>query len=1274
MDFNTLHNQYQHFFNIVENPRVGGKYNNSYFMAFDAEWYQSGDRNVVLSYQIATVSRTASNNIIEFVAPGQRLKLAEIVEFGIRSVNNGVIPEGHATARNLVILISHSTVAEWSVLADRDAPYITSQLTSIRKSPVTSLLPINIVLGDYTCSCDVQLYDTRLIAPADYQSLKKLSTMLGSDDELKVEIGYHNIKRMDWLIRNDYNLYEKYALQDSEITLKLFFLLQSTLMVLAENDQKLYRTLASGAVTGYFKKAVNFKTYQEQLNASGFKTPYGLIRLAYYGGRNEGFMVGRSDRVPEINDRLWVDIDFVGCYPTAMALCPTIDCGTDPFTKPPRYNKKNPPPVFVPGEIKHLPSRYHLPDMSTAELQAAGIKKAHYDKACAILNQLEPGHHTPYQKKWNEFTRTLSPRDRKRLLAKALVFDNTLLDDWYDRCQHDNAERHLIPGFAKVRFAFDVKVVNGRKVKKDPAQGDYITAYPCLPVSHPAYGLIYPVEGETYATVPELMLALDAGCHLKVIESVELPVVTDGSQDIPKRLFFDHLADLTKMRIQQKKQIKDQGCSADIRQKAVVMERFIKEFMNSFYGKTAQAINYKRMYDPETGLMKALGPSPISEACTSSLTTGLPRAALSAILLAIDQYNQNRPLSNQIVMASCTTDGLLVGLPRPDGITASSYYEEKTRVFIKPVVNGVGGDKTSIKYHDIKKDIPTVNDMLDLCGCSDLISLIDSYLPIRQMRNSRSELTEGKDDSFLEIKHFADHVAGIKTRGQIGWMNINGEDIVTIQAKFGLKPPVTDIINQGNDELTCEDVLDEKKSLKDLDEEYEHIMAVGGSAKATLECNWILEQIDRLNNGEADLFEYTFYGLKSFNEIIKGGRSLDLTQTKGNRRFNADFDWKRKLVVKNNAVSPFSEPHHDIREMLAHRNQVEKHHSWGKIATGETVIQSVAVKNSGINFTGGVAAAVVKQLLSAMLFDHIPGGVKVADCSGRKNQKYDEIAAAVNDVWQATDCRFEKRTSTKGLSASSRPAKTEWTKSDIQNITRANKWVPAAIPFQMQYDELLTALCKKFTLDVNEAREKIFAMKITDSVDTGLMLQVALAVMHAPSQGIEPFKSMYTNHRLPNLEEIIRAFQPHIPESLLASYEHIRFEKGQCQLADKGKLVMYFLRAGMRKEDAESCASVMVPIATEGRQDAPRNRSKEKIVRVLSQALRVLANPPVSVSVITSKLQRHGLNVAQFHQRQRSKMERNVIKDTAENRQEIRKLVRLFSLDPEPFLVAMLDK
>ena len=1321
MDFNTLHTEYEHFFDIVKNPKVGTSYNNAYFMAFDAEWYNLGGRNVVLSYQIATVSPSGSQNIIEFVPPGERLKLADIVEFGIRSVNDGCIPEGHATSRNLVILISHSTVAEWSVLADRDAPYITSQLTAIRKSPVTSIHPIKIILGDYICPCHVQLYDTRLIAPADFQNLKKLSTMLGSEDELKVNIGYHALMRMDRLIKIDYPLYEKYALQDSAITLKLFFLLQSNLMKLAEYDKKLYRTLASGAVKGYEHKAVNFKTYQTALKSDYFKPSYDFIRLAYHGGRNEGFMVGRSDQITGIKERLWVDIDFTGCYPTAMALCPTIDCGVDPFVKPLRYTKKNPAPDIIPGEIKYLPLRHKLPDMSPAELKKTGINKDDYDKGSKILNKMtpdiKPEYYAQLKKEWNRFLDDLSSHDRKRIVEKALVFDNSLIDEWYVRYKTDTAaERCIIPGFARVRFAFDVKVVDGVEVKKDEKDGDYIPCYPCLPVPHPSYGLIYPIEGDTYATVPEIMLALDAGCHIKAMESVELPVVKDRLNGIPKRLFFEHLAELTVERNLQKKNIKwfarrlsllsifdsmkssrhyhknsyllrihrKKNNFADAMQKAIVLERFTKEFMNSFYGKTAQAVNFKKMYDPDTGSMLALGPSTISEACTAALATGLPRSALSAVLMAIDIYNRQRPHSERIIVASCTTDGLLVGLPRPEGVTAAAYYEEKVKKLIEPVIDGVGGGETSTKYHEMKKGTPTVNEVLTLCGCASLIPKIVSYLPIRQMHNSRIELTEGEDDTFLEIKHFADQVAGIKTRGQIGWIDFNGERVVTIQAKFGLKPPVTNII-QRNDEFECMDTMNEKKSMKELHAEYDRIMSVGGSVKATLECNWILEQIERINSGETDLFEYTYYGLKSFNEIIKSGRDLDLTQTVGDRLFNADYDWKRKLVVtKDGKVSPFSVPHQDIGEMRSHRNLLEKYHRWGKAATPEIVIQSEAVKNSGINLSGGMEAAVVKQFLTGMLFDHISGGVKVADCSGKKNNQYDRIVAKIQTVWNECGCSFVKSAASKPKKEGKgtakkkkvvipRPDKVAWYKSDVQHITRNDRWVASAIPFQTQFKELLTALCEIFKMDYDEAKERIFATKVGDNVNAGLMLQVALAILKAPAQGIDPFKRLYLmEDRLRTKEQIIKAFHPHVTESIIASYEHIPFQKGQCRSEDKGMLVMYFMRTKMRKDDAELCAAVMMPVNE--KRVAVHNRSKGKIVRIFAQALCNMVKPPVSDNDIMAKLRRHGLDVAQFHSSRYSKFERKSIQDTTENRKVISKLARLFAMPPDQFFDEMLDK
>lgn len=1263
MDFHTLNEEYEHFFDIFERPpRPLRPYDYVYFMAFDAEWYQSGDRNIVLSYQIATVSWNASRNIIEFVPPGERLTLAEIVKLGVCSVNNGAIPDDHASARNLVVLISHSTVAEWSVLKDRNAPYITKQLTAIRKSPVTGIHPIEIILGDCACLCDVQLYDTRLIAPADFQSLKRLSTMLGSDDELKVNIGYHHIKRMDRLIKMDYPLYEKYALQDSEITLKLFFLLQTTLMELAQHDKKLYRTLASGAVTGFLQRAPSFPDYQKALKTRHFETAYQFIRSAYHGGRNEGFLVGRSDRIPDAKDRLWVDVDFVGCYPTAMALCPTIDCGVDPFS--PRLKKRQREMVpLVAGEIKYRPLRYHLPVMSDSELGETGIKRAYYEKARSILDKITPDSDPAQQARvMAEFDQCLRAidvkRDRNRLRDQALVFDNSLIDAWYERWNSIDengdrtAERFIIPGFAKVRFKFSDE-----------------TNYPCLPVSHPSYGLVYPLEGETFVTAPEIMLAIDAGAEIKALVSLELPVVMDEGHPVPRRLFFGHLSDLTKKRDDAKKTSKDKTKTPDKRQNAVVMERFIKEFVNSFYGKTAQAINFKKMHDPASGLMVELGPSPISEACTAALATGLPRSALSAVLLAIDQYNREKPRPEQIVVASATTDGLLVGLPRPEGVKAADFYEAVEKELIEPAVAGVAGRTSTTRCLEMKKNIPTVNEIFTTCGCGAVVPLIEAYLPIRQMRNSRRELTSQSDSPFLEIKHFADDVAGVKTRGQIGWVYFEGEKIVTIQAKFGLKPPVTDIIEMDN----------RLASIKALDGEYDRIMSAGGTAKATLECGWILDQIDRINNGEEEIFEYTFYGLKNFNEIIKGGDELDLIQTKDTRKFNADFDWKRKLIAEGGVVSPFSVPHRTLKEMLSYRGQVEKAHRRNEPATPAKVIQMERLKHTKTRSRGGESARLVRTFLSGMLFDHFPGGIKLA--SGKRGEMtYEQIVRRVNDVWTALDFQFKvnpPRTKRgEALPATPKPVKQSWTGVDLKHIARSDCWEEHVILPTARLEVLLQSLCLAFQVDYEPAQRLIFAAELKDKPDVNLLLQVVLAILKAPALKIEPFQRLSKMNLLPTRAELIKDHHPHLTEGLIASFDHTTFRKGQCLPTDKSELVRLFKRVGVRSAaDAEACAQVLLPVKV-NRDKLPKNPGQDRCVRLFAQALRMadIVNPPRNPSAIIELLGKFGLKRQQLYSGKNSKFRYHSISNTPENQGLIRKLAALFELDPAPFLHAMIDK
>ena len=221
MDLNELQQHYSQFFELFEK-----KYDQVYYMAIDAEWYEYADKNIVLSYQIATASSSLSNNIIKYMHQGQRLKLVEIIELGIASVTPEDENKPLQGSKTLVILISHSVTAEWSVLDDRKASYITKHLNLVRKSPITGLHPMKLDSSLYY-TLHVKIFDTTLLAPASHKSLKKLSALLGGEDEEKETITQFYIERMNLYLRDHPDQFEKYALKDSEITLKLFFYCKS---------------------------------------------------------------------------------------------------------------------------------------------------------------------------------------------------------------------------------------------------------------------------------------------------------------------------------------------------------------------------------------------------------------------------------------------------------------------------------------------------------------------------------------------------------------------------------------------------------------------------------------------------------------------------------------------------------------------------------------------------------------------------------------------------------------------------------------------------------------------------------------------------------------------------------------------------------------------------------------------------------------------------------------------------------------------------------------
>ena len=93
-------------------------------------------------------------------------------------------------------------------------------------------------------------------------------------------------------------------------------------------------------------------------------------------------------------------------------------------------------------------------------------------------------------------------------------------------------------------------------------------------------GLIFPLEGISYCSSPEIVVARDLGAELQILDGRIFPTDRDS------RVFGSFIKDC----IEKRKQHPKKSFEA----------MFWKEIANSTYGKTAQGLREKRVYDIET--------------------------------------------------------------------------------------------------------------------------------------------------------------------------------------------------------------------------------------------------------------------------------------------------------------------------------------------------------------------------------------------------------------------------------------------------------------------------------------------------------------------------------------------------------------------------------------------------------------------------------------------------------------------------------------------------
>jgi len=155
------------------------------------------------------------------------------------------------------------------------------------------------------------------------------------------------------------------------------------------------------------------------------------------------------------------------------------------------------------------------------------------------------------------------------------------------------------------------------------------TRYPVLPV-RTENGIIFPLNGRSYCCSPEITAALKLKAKLTILHGI----VVDT--DPTKKVFGEFV----------------QHCVTE-RSKfpsKTLNNLFWKELCNATYGKTAQGLKDKRIYDLRTQKSQPLPPSKITNPFYAAFITSFARAVLGEVMNAIPAER---------IVFSCTTDGFL---------------------------------------------------------------------------------------------------------------------------------------------------------------------------------------------------------------------------------------------------------------------------------------------------------------------------------------------------------------------------------------------------------------------------------------------------------------------------------------------------------------------------------------------------------------------------------------------------------------------------------------
>jgi len=197
--------------------------------------------------------------------------------------------------------------------------------------------------------------------------------------------------------------------------------------------------------------------------------------------------------------------------------------------------------------------------------------------------------------------------------------------------------------------------------------------FPTMPV-RTENGIIFPRKGRTNCGAPELFLAKSLGAKLTLVRAIKVDM------DPSKPIFCDFIRQSINERSKH--------------QKGTFDNYFWKEVGNSTYGKTAQGLREKRVYDLRSDDMAPLPPSKLTQPFFASFITSYTRAVLGEMLNSFPE---------DVTVFSVTTDGFLT--------TATKQHIEKAlklplaTSFCKARYELVGDDEAIEVKHQVRQPI-----------------------------------------------------------------------------------------------------------------------------------------------------------------------------------------------------------------------------------------------------------------------------------------------------------------------------------------------------------------------------------------------------------------------------------------------------------------------------------------------------------------------------------------------------------------------------------------